>query len=668
MKLNLFKQIALYVGVLILIVCIGLGITSYKLSSNSTIKEAEDSLLLLAAEGVARIEAAIQGHLNLMESIANRPGMMNMVWEEQQPILQNEFKRLANQGYLALGVVSPDGTTRYNDGAQANLGDREYVRKAFNGESNVSEVIISRVENTAVLMYAVPIRNEAGKVEGVLIARRPGDALKEITDQMGYGQQGYAYIIGASGTLMSHPNREFIMDQRNVNAEIENNTELKNWALAVQKIGQGNSGVAKYELNGSDIYMGLEVFPTSGWTLGVVATEAELLEPLGMLRNVMIIGSLVFILLGIGVAMVIGRLISAPINASSALAVTLAKGDLTQAVPEKYLNRSDEIGELARAMNTLGINLRNTIGEISASAQELAASSEEMSAIAQNSSANMEEVSASTEEISASLEEVSASAEEISASSQQMSASTGELVDSSKKGNQIAQQIEEKAKEIQQDVVKSQEKAMNIAGELDQRLKRSIERAQVVNEIANMANQIAGIADQTNLLALNAAIEAARAGEQGRGFAVVAEEVRKLATESTETVKNIQNLTSQVQESIKSLIEDSNELLKFMSSDVDQDYKKFFEVAQEYMRDAQLFFNQTTEASKMGEEVLSAVNEVASSINEVTYTIGQSAEGANQIARGTNDTAQAMIEVNAASERLAKMSEGLTQLIGQFKL
>ena len=182
------------------------------------------------------------------------------------------------------------------------------------------------------------------------------------------------------------------------------------------------------------IYIWIRSFPYQRLDFRGGSNEAELLEPLGMLRNVMIIGSLVFILLGIGVAMVIGRLISAPINASSALAVTLAKGDLTQAVPEKYLNRSDEIGELARAMNTLGINLRNTIGEISASAQELAASSEEMSAIAQNSSANMEEVSASTEEISASLEEVSASAEEISASSQQMSASTGELVDSSKRG------------------------------------------------------------------------------------------------------------------------------------------------------------------------------------------------------------------------------------------
>lgn len=149
---------------------------------------------------------------------------------------------------------------------------------------------------------------------------------------------------------------------------------------------------------------------------------------------------------------------------------------------------------------------------------------------------------------------------------------------------------------------------------------------------------------------------------------MVAEEVRKLATESTQTVNNIQDLTSQVQESIGSLIEDSNELLRFMTTDVDADYQKFYEVGQEYMQDAHAFFGLTTEVAKMGEEVLGAVNEVASSINEVTQTIGQSAEGASQIASGTDETARSMVEVNGAADRLARMSEGLTKLIAQFKI
>ncbi len=92
-------------------------------------------------------------------------------------------------------------------------------------------------------------------------------------------------------------------------------------------------------------------------------------------------------------------------------------------------------------------------------------------------------------------------------------------------------------------------------------------------ETLKITDFIMDISNQTNLLALNASIEAARAGESGKGFAVVAEEVRKLATSSTEAVEKITNSLSGMDESIGDITDKIciiNNLLKNQASDMEE--------------------------------------------------------------------------------------------------
>jgi methyl-accepting chemotaxis protein len=668
MKLNLSRKIALYVGLLTLVVSVAFGVVALRFGTAAVEEGADEALLLLAEEGAGKLETYILGNFEVIETIASKPEVRSMDWNQQKPSLEREMERLTAKGYMGMGVVFPDGTTLYADGTEANLGDRAYVKKAFEGTANVSDVLISRVTNSAVLMYAAPIYDNTGNVGGVLVARRPGDALTDMTDPMGYGENGFAYIFGANGTFFALPDHDAIMNQVNIYTDIEEEGLYKELGLEMQKLGQGNSGIINYKIEGTSRMVGTYPMELTGWTFAVGALESDVLGRLDALKTGIYTGAIVFVIIGILVALFIGRIISKPIVRASEFATSMAAGDLTEHIDENFLKLGDEVGDLARAFETLGESFRQTISEIQNSAQDLAASSEEMSATAESSSANMEEVSASTEEISASLEEVSAAAQQIAASSQQMNASTSELVKNMVEGNKSARKTEEHATKVQADVEVSQRRSQEIYTDLDARMKEGIEKARIVNEISNMANQIAAIADQTNLLALNAAIEAARAGEQGKGFAVVAEEVRKLASDSTETVENIKNLTEQVQANIESLIDDSNELLRYMNTDVSDDYRKFLETAGQYKKDAELFNEITGSAAHMGEQVLNAVEEVTRSITEVTSTINQSAEGANQIAKGTEETSRSMMDINDASEKLAKMSEELTRLVSHFKV
>ncbi len=74
-----------------------------------------------------------------------------MDWELQKQVLN---RQIIDTNFLALGVVYPEGKAYYSDEEISDLGDRDYVKKAFEGETNISNLIISRITNKPVLIYA----------------------------------------------------------------------------------------------------------------------------------------------------------------------------------------------------------------------------------------------------------------------------------------------------------------------------------------------------------------------------------------------------------------------------------------------------------------------------------------------------------------------------------
>ena len=160
-----------------------------------------------------------------------------------------------------------------------------------------------------------------------------------------------------------------------------------------------------------------------------------------------------------------------------------------------------------------------------------------------------EELSARTEQSASSLQETSASMEEITTTVQHSA-------DSAQQASQLVNSTSEQARRGNEDMNKAQASMEDI--------NRSAER---INEIISL---IDGIAFQTNILALNASVEAARAGEHGRGFAVVAQEVRTLATRSSDASREIRGLIdesiSHTQQGVAQVKDASHAMAEILSS------------------------------------------------------------------------------------------------------
>ncbi len=397
--------------------------------------------------------------------------------------------------------------------------------------------------------------------------------------------------------------------------------------------------------------------------MGIPTADIEGVQKAFITANVI---AIIVLLLIIGVIawFAIGRTI-APLEIVAEGLDKISHGDLTG--EELDVKTSDEIGMMSDSCNNVLRQLKALMGDVSDSAQQVAASSQELTASSAEAAKTVQHVADNMIRVAEGLGEQTTHLDDVGIKTESMNDQMTGLFEVAQAMKQAANESQQGAEKGRIAVDEANQSMQTMAGQMAEASKVVSTLGDRSKEIGQIVDAISNIAGQTNLLALNAAIEAARAGEAGRGFAVVAEEVRKLAEESGQSSQKITELVQNNKADMEAAVSASQQgadsvrdgLAAVQSAD--SVFSSIVEVIDRLVGDISEI---ATAIQKMAEDS-SAMLDASSRISNISAA---NADEAQSVSAATEEQSASMSEIATASHNLATLASELQNEVNKFKL
>lgn len=463
----------------------------------------------------------------------------------------------------------------------------------------------------------------------------------------------YAYITDAQGIMLYHPTAE------KIGQSVENEV-VKGLVAEISQGRVPEPAIITYNFKGVEKYASYYVGGNGNYILVITADESEIFSKVNMMmRRSYLSGIIVLVvcgLLGFG----LGKLVVRPINMLAKNVLKLSEMDFTADETQEKLNRrKDETGQMSRAISGLREELVKVYAQIKEQSKSLYKAAETLSGETMETSEAVGQVDRAVGEIA---DGATSQAEETQKATENVIL-IGNMVEEA--GEQVSS-LNSNADAMQRASVE----AMETLRELDHTNVQTREAIEKISEQTNTTNEsalkireattmITSIAEETNLLSLNASIEAARAGEQGRGFAVVASQIQKLAEQSNESAREIEEI-------IDSLIHDSEEAVETMDS-----VKEIIARQSANVERTGAGFAEVKKGIDTSLENISAISDSISRMDEARVNVVDVVQNLTAIAEenaaGTEETSASATEVGAIVQNMAEQAGKLKEVAGQLE-